>query len=144
MRYFLAMCLWLVAAGMAQGAETLTPPAPQQGLELQLGAEDFRIYCATCHGVDAKGQGPVAEFLTLGPRDLTGLARRAGGKFPADLIARVIDGRAEVKAHGPRDMPVWGDYFGAEKPGASRVVKEAEAQARIRALVAYLESIQAK
>ena len=79
-----------------------------------------------------------------GEEYLTQLAKRAGGKFPADLMARVIDGRAEVKAHGGRDMPVWGDYFAAEKPEASGVVKEAEAQARIGALVAYLASIQAK
>ena len=144
MRGYLAglWVLWL--AGSAMAAEVVTQEAPPAGLERQLGAEDFRIYCATCHGIDGKGQGPVAEYMTLPPRDLTQLARRAGGKFPADLMARVIDGRAEVKAHGSRDMPVWGDYFGAEKPKASRTVKEAEAQARIGALLTYLESIQAK
>ncbi len=144
MRGYLAglWVFWL--AGSAVAAEVVTQEAPAAGLERQLGAEDFRIYCATCHGIDGKGKGPVAEYMTLPPRDLTQLARRAGGKFPADLMARVIDGRAEVKAHGSRDMPVWGDYFGAEKPKASRTVKEAEVQARIGALVTYLESIQAK
>lgn len=144
MRNLLLACLVLACSLVAEAAETVTQNAPEDGLELKLGAEDFRIYCATCHGVDARGQGPVAEFMTLKPRDLTELARRAGGKLPADLIARVIDGRDSVKAHGPRDMPVWGDYFGAEKPGATRVVKEAEAEARIRALVTYIASIQAK
>lgn len=144
MRGYLA-ALWILAlSGSAVAAEVAAPEPAANGLELQLGAEDFRIYCATCHGIDGKGQGPVAEFMVLPPRDLTELAKRAGGKFPADLMARVIDGRAEVKAHGGRDMPVWGDYFGAEKPQASQTVKEAEAQARIHALVAYLASIQAK
>jgi len=144
MRGWIAGFCWLWMAASAIAAEVATPDVSVGGLELQLGAEDFRIYCATCHGIDAKGQGPVAEFMVLPPRDLTQLAKRAGGKFPADLIAGVIDGRAEVKAHGSRDMPVWGDYFEAEKPKASPTVKEAEAQARIGALVAYLGSIQAK
>lgn len=144
MRGSIAIFGWLWIATSAMAAEVAAPEASADGLELQLGADDFRIYCATCHGMDGKGQGPVAEFMVLPPRDLTELAKRAGGKFPADLMARVIDGRAEVRAHGPRDMPVWGDYFAAEKPEASGVVKEAEAQARIRALVAYLASIQAK
>ena len=144
MRGWIVGFCWLWIASSAIAAEVATPEASADGLELQLGAEDFRIYCATCHGIDGKGQGPVAEFMVLPPRDLTQLAKRAGGKFPADLMARVIDGRAEVKAHGGRDMPVWGDYFAAEKPEASGVVKEAEAQARIGALVAYLASIQAK
>jgi mono/diheme cytochrome c family protein len=144
MRGWIVGFCWLWIAASAMAAEVATPEASADGLELQLGEEDFRIYCATCHGIDGKGQGPVAEFMVLPPRDLTQLAKRAGGKFPADLMARVIDGRAEVKAHGSRDMPVWGDYFAAEKPEASGVVKEAEAQARIDALVAYLASIQAK
>ncbi|MDP4822866.1 MAG: c-type cytochrome [Aestuariivirgaceae bacterium] len=144
MRHWMAVLGVLGLAGWAQAAETVTPPAPQGGLEIQLGLEDFRIYCATCHGTDAKGGGPVAEFMTMEPPDLTTLSRRAGGRFPAELITRVIDGRAQVKAHGPRDMPVWGDYFAAEKPGATRGVQEAEAEARIRALVAYIGSIQAR
>ena len=144
MRGWIVDFCWLWIAGSAIAAEVATPEASADGLELQLGAEDFRIYCATCHGIDGKGEGPVAEFMVLPPRDLTQLAKRAGGKFPADLMARVIDGHAEVKAHGGRDMPVWGDYFEAEKPEASQTVKEAEAQARIGGLVAYLDSIQAK
>lgn len=144
MRGRLSGLCWVLLAGGAMAAQAVMQEPPANGLELQLGAEDFRIYCATCHGIDGKGQGPVAEYMTLNPPDLTQLAKRAGGKFPADLMARVIDGRAEVRAHGPRDMPVWGDYFGAEKPKASRGVKEAEAQARIAALIAYLASIQVK
>ena len=144
MRGYFAVLWVLWLGGAAPAAEMATPEASAGGLEHQLGAADFRIYCATCHGIDAKGQGPVAEFMVLPPRDLTQLAKRAGGKFPADLIARVIDGRAEVKAHGPRDMPVWGDYFAAEKPSASQTLKEADARARILALVAYLGSLQAK
>lgn len=136
--------LLILLASAAPAAETTGQTPLPSGLELQLGESDFRIYCATCHGVDGTGTGPVADFLTLQPADLTQLARKAGGKFPADMLARIIDGRAEVKAHGPRDMPVWGDYFAAEKAGASKSAKEQDVAARIEALVVYLQSLQAR
>lgn len=40
------------------------------------------FYCASCHGVDAKGEGPVAKSLNVKPSDLTRIAARSGGKFP--------------------------------------------------------------
>lgn len=138
MRKLLAALL-LLAGSIPVLAQQASP-----GLELKLGEDDFRIYCSSCHGVDGKGMGPVAEYLILQPADLTGLARRNGGKFPDALIASIIDGRADVRAHGPRDMPVWGRYFRAEQAKGSSQIKEADAQARIRALVAYLETLQAR
>jgi hypothetical protein len=62
---------------------------------------------------------------------------RYGNPLPEDQIARFIDGRADVKAHGPRDMPVWGERFYLETQGSEREVKH-----RIAKLVAYLQSIQ--
>jgi hypothetical protein len=56
--------------------------------------------------------------------------------LPEDRIARFIDGRGDVKAHGPRDMPVWGNRFYNESDGDER-----KAQRRIAELVAYLQSI---
>src|SRR5208283_6105234 len=65
--------------------------------------------CASCHGVKGDGRGPVAVLLKTPPADLRLLGERYGNPLPEDQIARFIDGRADVKAHGPRDMPVWGD-----------------------------------
>jgi len=48
---------------------------------------------------------------------------RTGYPLPEDQIARFIDGRADVKAHGPRDMPVWGKRFYAED-GSKSLVKD--------------------
>jgi mono/diheme cytochrome c family protein len=94
-------------------------------------------YCASCHGVAAEGDGPVARSLTTPPANLRRLAERFGNPLPEDRIARYIDGRAEVKAHGPRDMPVWGTRF-YYKSGAN----ERRVQQWIAELVAYLQSIQ--
>lgn len=93
--------------------------------------------CATCHGLDGAGDGPMARALTTPPANLRRLSERFGNPLPEDQVARYIDGRADIKAHGPRDMPVWGSRFYF----ASRA-DEREAQKRIAELVAYLQSIQ--
>jgi hypothetical protein len=124
------------APGEDAGAET--------PLRLELGGNDYQNYCASCHGLSGRGDGPVAEFLALTTADLTKLSRNNGGKFPAERVAQVIDGRQAVKIHGPRDMPVWGDWFDveAEAPGLRASEREIVVQERIRALLVYLESIQ--
>jgi mono/diheme cytochrome c family protein len=94
-------------------------------------------YCASCHGVDGSGNGPIARTLTTPPTNLRLLSERYGNPLPKDRIARFIDGRAEVKAHGPRDMPVWGRRFSLAARGNRGAVKDAIAK-----LVAYLQSIQ--
>ena len=114
------------------------------GLALELGRNDFLSYCAACHGVGGKGDGTVAEYLTLAASDLTQLKKMNAGSFPRERIQNVIDGRAEVKVHGERDMPVWGDWFKFEA-GASVAGKGATEEVvteRINALVTYIESIQ--
>jgi len=104
------------------------------------GDQLFKTYCASCHGKSAKGDGPLAESLRFRPADLTLIAKRNGGKFEADKVHRIIDGREPVKGHGGTDMPVWGDAFRRSVEGYSeKAVKE-----RIGAIVDYLKSIQAK
>jgi mono/diheme cytochrome c family protein len=81
---------------------------PEPGVS---GERDFRVYCASCHGEDAKGGGPASFGLTVEPPDLTGLSLRNNSAFPRERILNLIDGREEVTAHGTREMPVWGDWF---------------------------------
>jgi mono/diheme cytochrome c family protein len=93
-------------------------------------------YCASCHGNSGEGNGPLAPILTTPPANLRLLYQRYGNPLPEDQIAKFIDGRATVKAHGPRDMPVWGERFYAETGNREQVKK------MIDQLVAYLQSIQ--
>ncbi len=84
------------------------------------GAQTYRYHCQSCHGAEGRGDGPVADSLKLPPPDLTRLAERAGGTFPALRARRKIDGRDAVPAHGPSEMPVWGLTFelrGDNSPG---------------------------
>ena len=83
------------------------------------------------------GDGPVAEYLTVKPGDLTVLAQNNGGEFPAERTRKVIDGREKVKGHGSNEMPVWGDAFLQVTDGDEGKVAE-----KIDQLVNFLESIQ--
>jgi mono/diheme cytochrome c family protein len=114
------------------------------GLGHELGRNDFVAYCAACHGVSGKGDGTVAEFLTITAVDLTQLRKMNAGSFPRERIHNVIDGRAEVKVHGPRDMPVWGDWFKFEADAsvAGKGAQEEVILERINGLVDYIETIQ--
>lgn len=75
------------------------------------GSDLFHAYCATCHGADGKGQGPVAPALNTSVPDLTTIAKRHGGLFPSKRIERVIAGDELILAHGTREMPIWGPIF---------------------------------
>jgi mono/diheme cytochrome c family protein len=104
------------------------------------GEKLFKTYCASCHGATGKGDGVMAPHLRLRPADLTLIARRRGGRFDAESIRRIVDGRDTVTSHGGSEMPVWGDAF----KDASDRYSEKSAQARIRAIVEYLKTIQGK
>jgi mono/diheme cytochrome c family protein len=101
------------------------------------GAELYKTYCATCHGLTGRGDGPLVEHLRKAPPDLTKYTARNGGVFPSERLRQIIDGTG-VGAHGDRDMPVWGDAFRTSRGG---LTPEAARQ-RIEAIVRYLGSIQ--
>ena len=121
------------AGGQKTGVAT-APPV----MDVMYGPDLFRMYCATCHGREGKGDGPVAEALKAAPPDLTVLSRRERGVFPARQVETIITGDTAVAAHGSKDMPTWGPIFSALDPSDARV------RMRIKSLVAHVESIQQK
>lgn len=106
------------------------------------GGDLYLRYCASCHGLDGKGGGPVATSLKRPPSDLTTLAKRAGGRFDEGTVMAMIDGRRLVAEHGSRDMPVWGAVFEEEHKGKPFQAYTGLLDAR--ALSDYLRSIQVK
>ena len=114
-------------------------PAPDSVL-VEAGAELFATYCASCHGVDARGDGPAASALSPPPTDLTRIAARSGGAFSESSTARLIDGRFDLPAHGSREMPIWGTRLGDQIPGMAR--GDEVARGRVASLVEYLKSLQ--
>lgn len=102
------------------------------------GRASYRVYCRSCHGTHAQGDGVVAEVLTIPPSDLTRISARREGEFPFEEIREIIDGRKGVEGHGSRDMPIWGDAFKV----ATDTQDEAAVAEKITQLVYYLGSIQ--
>src|SRR5579864_3379474 len=137
----LAMLLALAIAQQAAPAQNapavkhvpITQAPPNSGKEM------FNSYCAVCHGKDAKGGGPAASAMKTPPADLTLLAQKNGGKFPAQHVAAVIKGQASTPSHGSQDMPVWGPLFSSISEGHTAQVHQ-----RISNLVSYIGTVQAK
>ncbi len=124
----------LLATAPAAQATDLTPFLDYNGDQL------FQRFCASCHGKFGYGDGPVAPSIKVLIPDLTQLSKRAGGRFPADRVREIIDGRAVLPAHGTRPMPVWGYELEAQVP--ENQPSRAVAQGLIDRLVEYLSSIQ--
>ena len=121
------------------GFVLLSAPSISRADEVTEGRALYLRICASCHGVNADGNGPAAPALTTKASDLRALSARYGNPLPQDQIARFIDGRADVIAHGPRDMPVWGDQVWEYKVGKGN---DSQISPRVAALIAYLQSIQ--
>ena len=77
--------------------------------DLDVGKSELQSSCASCHGTDAKGKGPVSDQLKIPPPDLTMLAKSNNGIFPTDAVYKSISGLKTIPAHGPREMPIWGE-----------------------------------
>jgi mono/diheme cytochrome c family protein len=130
-RGLLAVAFLVLLSTAAVAAEPETP-----------GQVTYVRYCGACHGQDGKGNGPVANWLTAKPTDLTQIAKKAGGEFPMIKVIQAIDGTTTVRAHGDSDMPVWGDRFRAEIEASMN--HQAQVRGKIFLIADYLRSIQVK
>ena len=116
--------------------------AQEVDVEAMEGQRIYQTYCATCHGVDLKGRGPMAATLILQPPDLSRLAAENDGVFPITRVAMRIDGRDPLVSHGS-PMPVHGDYF----EGNDTAIKVETGQPMLTSrpvvdLIAFLEAMQ--
>jgi mono/diheme cytochrome c family protein len=141
----------LMIAGLAAVFATVV-----QAESVDVGKAEFQSSCASCHGMDGKGKGPVSEQLRVPPPDLTVLARNNNGVFPANAIYEIIYGSKTVPAHGTREMPIWGERFNPlmnlphivdptyDALNPSRELREVVVRTRILAVIDYLSRIQQK
>jgi mono/diheme cytochrome c family protein len=137
-----------VVGAVAVGAGTA---AEAQQQPVDIGKTEYLRSCAVCHGTDGRGNGPLVVWLKKPAADLTQIQKNNVGVFPFDKVYQVIDGREAVEAHGPRDMPVWGDQYSSEALESLRefgtyTPKDFESfvRGRIIALIGYIYSLQQK
>jgi mono/diheme cytochrome c family protein len=133
----LLVCLPDLAVGATprQAAEKTKPEPLIYSVK---GPELFRTYCATCHGLDGKGGGPMASSLKATVPDLTVLTKKNQGQFPTQRVRQVIAGGQLPASHGSGEMPVWGPIF-------HQIENDQDlGNVRLENLVKYLQSIQQK
>jgi mono/diheme cytochrome c family protein len=131
-------CLFVAGGAVANAQQEGENPSHSEQLIYSVKGPDlFRAYCASCHGVSGRGDGPAAPALKAKVPDLTLLSKSHGGEFPAADVLETIAGDKVTAAHGSREMPIWGPIF-------HRVEEDADfGNVRLHNLAKYLESIQA-
>lgn len=132
--YFASVAVTAILSCLPTRATAAEPENPAKATYVQ--------YCSSCHGSEGKGDGPVANWLTAKPTDLTQIAKKAGGEFPMMRVIQAIDGTANVRGHGDSDMPVWGDRFRAE--AGAPLARQAQVRGKLLFIAEYLRSIQVK
>lgn len=126
------------AGGAQEKEEKVLKKTPMAYSKPDSGKQMYMDYCAACHGMHGKGDGPAAEFLKSPLPDLSMMAKKNNGKFPAEHFAAVLRFGAEGKrAHGTDDMPIWGQLFATQH-------KPELAQLRIHNLSEFVELMQQK
>ncbi len=133
----IAILVFAVVAFAQDQPKTQIKHVPIKATSAASGEEMYKNYCASCHGGDAKGNGPAASALKAPPTDLTRLAKNNGGKYPAMKVASILHGEEALPAHGSKEMPIWGNLFWTMSGG-----HQAEVQQRIANLNKYVESLQ--
>lgn len=109
---------------------------------LATGRQMYATRCASCHGLEARGDGPVGPALRTAPADLTWLTERNGGEFPRDWVIAVVSGNAVIDAHGTREMPVWSDRLTPPEGQGAGVAASLYLRRNLEALADYLATMQ--
>jgi mono/diheme cytochrome c family protein len=127
---------------------TLGIPAAALAQRAELGRIEFMTNCAQCHGIEGKGDGVMAAYLTTPPADLTAIQEANDGVFPFEWLYETIEGTRIGGAHGTREMPAWGERYAADAPWVlglpySPQERDAFIHTRILALIDYIARIQA-
>jgi len=136
-RSVLCSVLILVSCGAGAQDKPAVAKGPARRTIATSGKQTYTLHCASCHGIDARGDGPAAFVLKTTPPDLTTLAKRHGGKFPYEYVSDVLRFGTRMLSHGSSDMPIWGPIFASLDNYDEVAVRK-----RIKDLSDYLASVQ--
>jgi len=135
----LFIIIFFTAAPVVQeGPDNSQGTRPVRLISSLRGSDLFQHYCASCHGTDGSGNGPVSPALITKVPDLTTIAQRNGGIFPTRRIRNIVAGDEVIVSHGSREMPVWGPIF-------HQIEEDRDlGEVRLQNVTKYLESMQKK
>lgn len=131
-----ALAFPIIAIAQTQVKTNTVPAKPTSAAS---GQEMYKEYCASCHGLTGKGDGPAAPALKTPPANLSTLSARNNGQFPEAKVIQSIKAGPQIPAHGSAEMPVWGGIFLALRTSPN----DAEVQLRARNLMNYIKTLQA-
>ena len=128
-------CLLMLAGTLVYAQQS----SPRKLIASMEGKDLYVAYCASCHGLTGKGDGPVSPDLKTPMADLRTIAKRNNGAVPKEELEKMILGeKGSRAAHGSEDMPVWGPVF-------RKVENDRDlGLVRVRHLLDYLISLQLK
>jgi mono/diheme cytochrome c family protein len=130
----IAVAVCLASTALAQNTAKKIKLGPVPYSDPTSGAQMYKDYCASCHGLQGKGDGPAAPLLKSAPTDLSRLAERNGGRYPSMKVTGTLKYGSSGNAHGTIDMPIWADVFHSWFHGAPDL--------RANNLVKYVASLQ--
>ena len=128
-------CLLMLAGTLVYAQQS----SPRKLIASMEGKDLYVAYCASCHGLTGKGDGPVSPALKSPMADLRTIAKRNNGAVPKEELEKMILGeKGSRAAHGSEDMPVWGPVF-------RKVENDRDlGLVRVRRLVDYIAQLQIK
>ena len=85
------------------------PVESSQADAVQRGQAHYLFFCGNCHGVDGKGDGPLAVHQKIAPTDLTILQAGESGTSVAERVMKAIDGRHAIGETEAHRMPIFSE-----------------------------------
>lgn len=128
-----------VTLTVAIGSGSLFASDVNQKISPADGKGMYSSYCAPCHGVNGKGNTPIASSLKRTPPDLTMLSRNNHGVYPSEHVIGVIGHGTSTSGHDRAEMPDW-----AARLASIDHNDKLATPLRISNLSKYLETLQSK
>lgn len=138
-----ALCFVLVGYTGTTFAQNNTDLTVTPSGKVVSGGDEYRRFCAQCHGLSGKGDGPVASELKTPPGDLTLLSKNNNGTFPYQQVYDTISGKNVIKSHGTREMPSYSLELALPRhPGGTVRRSQYQVDQEIKRITDYIRSIQ--
>lgn len=93
--YTVSMPMWAIAHGWKAPSEAAQQinPLPMNAASIEEGRKAYSYACASCHGKNTRGDGPIAKDLDTKPADLI---KRIENHSEGDFYWKISTGRGNM------------------------------------------------